>query len=122
MCAGQDTRQGVVSRPATPAIWNKSSVDDRSRDSVCVRVCVPPSSCDPSPRQALRSAESIREAPCTEGAARRAGRGEDRPHGWMDGCLAELDEKRTGWFLLPEMGMICYRDSLAVFKRQTGEK
>lgn len=37
---GQGTRQGVVSRPAAPVTWNKSSVVKRSCDSHCVCVCV----------------------------------------------------------------------------------
>ena len=40
VCGGQGTRQGVVSFPAAPVTWNKSSVVGRSCDCVCVCVCV----------------------------------------------------------------------------------
>lgn len=64
--AGQGTRQGVVSLPAAPVTWNKSSVVEGS----CDCVCVPPLSCDLSSGQGLRSAESLSEVPSTQGTDR----------------------------------------------------
>lgn len=107
--AGQGTRQGVVSLPAAPVTWNKSSVVERSCDSVCVCfsvflcmcVCVfhP---CHVIWAQLRAGSEKCWVAlrgsfhPGNRQTSEHAGRERRWTARWMDGCQTEVWESQTG--------------------------